>query len=71
MRLRHDHILPLYGVAHDFLPGTTAMICPWLENGTLTSFVTSRRDLSASHRWQLVSPSKELCIFVLNYISDQ
>ena len=70
MRLRHDHILPLYGVAHDFIPGTTAMVCPWLENGTLASFITSHRDLSASHRWQLVSPSEELCIFVLNYVSD-
>ncbi|KAJ8590693.1 kinase-like protein [Rhizopogon salebrosus TDB-379] len=55
MRLRHDHVLPLYGVAHKFRPGTIVMVCPWLENGTVTSFIGSRRDLSASHRLQLIS----------------
>jgi len=55
MKLRHDHVLLLYGVAHDFLPGTSVMVCPWLENGTVTNFITSRRDLSPHHLLQLVS----------------
>ncbi|KAJ8590691.1 kinase-like protein [Rhizopogon salebrosus TDB-379] len=54
MKLRHDHVLPLYGIAHEFRPGTIVMVCPWLENGTVTSFIGSRRDLSASHRSQLI-----------------
>ncbi|OAX42825.1 kinase-like protein, partial [Rhizopogon vinicolor AM-OR11-026] len=55
IRLRHDHVLPLYGVAHEFLPGTTAMVCPWLENGTVTNFIASHRDLNGCHRLQLIS----------------
>jgi hypothetical protein len=70
MKLRHDHILPLYGVAHEFIPGTTVMVHPWFENGTVSSFIASRRDLSANHRLQLVSDSKELLISVLNYMPD-
>ncbi|KAJ8596057.1 kinase-like protein [Rhizopogon salebrosus TDB-379] len=55
IRLRHAHVLPLYGVAHEFLPGTTVMVCPWLENGTVTSFMASRHDLNGYHRLQLLS----------------
>jgi hypothetical protein len=57
IRLRHEHVVPLFGVAN--LLGTTVMVCPWLENGTVTNFLTSRRDLSESHRVQLLSGSKE------------
>ena len=71
MKLRHDHVLLLYGVAHEFLPGTSVMVCPWLENGTVTNFITSRRDLSLRHLLQLVSALKELFIAVLNYLPDQ
>ncbi|OAX33072.1 kinase-like protein [Rhizopogon vinicolor AM-OR11-026] len=55
LKLRHDHVLPLYGVAHEFGPGTTVMVCPWLENGTVTSFIASRCDLGTRHRLQLIS----------------
>ena len=34
------------------------MVCPWLENGTVTIFIDSHRDLSENHRLQLVSTSK-------------
>jgi len=71
MRLRHDHILPLYGIAHEFLSGTTVMVCPWLENGTVTSYIASCRDLTECHRLQLVSPKNEQHILVLNYLTDQ
>ncbi|OAX34962.1 hypothetical protein K503DRAFT_773983 [Rhizopogon vinicolor AM-OR11-026] len=50
IRLRHGYVLPLYGVVHEFLLGTTAMVCPWLENGTGANFIASRRHLSGSHR---------------------
>jgi hypothetical protein len=63
IRLRHAHVLPLYGVAHEFLPGATVMVCPWLENGTVTSFVASRHNLNGYHRLQLVSPKKTLAYF--------
>jgi len=54
LRLQHDHILPLYGIANEFLPGITVMVCPWLEHGTVTSFIASRSDLCELHRLQLV-----------------
>ncbi|KAJ8583447.1 kinase-like protein [Rhizopogon salebrosus TDB-379] len=41
-RLRHERILPLLGVAYDFGPHT-AMICPWVDGGALTDFLTSRQ----------------------------
>jgi hypothetical protein len=69
MKLRHAHVLPLYGVANEFGPGYTVMVCPWLENGTVTNFIAVH-DLSVSHRLQLVSDSKELIIFVLSYMPD-
>ncbi|KAJ8583407.1 kinase-like protein [Rhizopogon salebrosus TDB-379] len=41
-RLRHERILPLLGVAYDFGP-YPAMICPWVDGGALTDFLTSRQ----------------------------
>ncbi|KAJ8593385.1 kinase-like protein [Rhizopogon salebrosus TDB-379] len=55
MRLRHEHVLPLYGVAHEFLSGRTVMVCPWLENGPVTSFIASHHDMNVSRRLKLVS----------------
>jgi len=46
-RLEHDCILPLWGVANDFGP-YPAMICPWVDNGTLTSFLELRQDMLSS-----------------------
>jgi hypothetical protein len=54
-RLKHDCILPLWGVANDFGP-YPAMICPWIDNGTLTGFLERRQDmLSSEDKFALVS----------------
>ncbi|KAH7913189.1 kinase-like domain-containing protein [Hygrophoropsis aurantiaca] len=37
-RLRHENVLPLLGVTSGFGP-FTSMICPWLDNGTLTTYL--------------------------------
>jgi hypothetical protein len=43
------------------------MVSPWLENGTVTSFIDSHHNLNGNHRLQLVRVSKVLLIFMLNY----
>ncbi|KAG2107360.1 kinase-like domain-containing protein [Suillus cothurnatus] len=43
-RLKHDSILPLWGVATDFGP-YPAMICPWADNGTLTGYLERQESL--------------------------
>ncbi|KAJ8584264.1 hypothetical protein M405DRAFT_696019, partial [Rhizopogon salebrosus TDB-379] len=45
-RLKHDCILPLWGVANDFGP-YPAMICPWVLNGALTGVLENQRTRSA------------------------
>jgi hypothetical protein len=47
-RLKHDSILPLWGVATDFGP-YPAMICPWADNGALTSYLERQESLLSSH----------------------
>ncbi|KAG1867299.1 kinase-like domain-containing protein [Suillus subalutaceus] len=41
-RLKHNSILPLWGVADDFGP-YLAMVCPWADNGALTGFLELRQ----------------------------
>ncbi|KAG2361641.1 kinase-like domain-containing protein [Suillus spraguei] len=36
--LEHSHILPLYGIADGFSP-IPALVCPWMENGTLQQYL--------------------------------
>lgn len=43
-RLKHNSILPLWGVAIDFGP-YVAMVCPWADNGTLTGFLERQEDV--------------------------
>lgn len=53
-RLRHDCILPLWGVASNFGP-YPAMICPWADNGALTGFLERKQDtLSLENRFSLL-----------------
>ncbi|KAG1906203.1 kinase-like protein [Suillus fuscotomentosus] len=47
-RLKHDGILPLWGVATDFGP-YPAMICPWAENGALTGYLEKQESSLSSH----------------------
>jgi hypothetical protein len=54
-RLKHDCILPLWGVASNFGP-YPAMICPWVVNGALTGFLERRQaTLSSRDKLSLVS----------------
>ncbi|KAG2342711.1 kinase-like protein, partial [Suillus weaverae] len=54
-RLKHDSILPLWGVATDFGP-YPAMICPWADNGALTGFLKRQQDtLSSLDKFSLFS----------------
>ncbi|OAX32312.1 kinase-like protein [Rhizopogon vinicolor AM-OR11-026] len=48
MRLNHDCILPLLGVAYKFGP-YPAMVCPWVTNGALTGFLERQQDKLSSH----------------------
>ncbi|KAG2029522.1 kinase-like domain-containing protein [Suillus americanus] len=53
-RLKHDSILPLWGVADDFglYP---AMVCPWADNGALTAFLERQQDkLSSQDKFALL-----------------
>jgi hypothetical protein len=57
-RLKHDCILPLWGVADDFGP-YPAMICPWVDNGALTGHLERHQEsLSPQDKFSLVSPSE-------------
>ncbi|KDR71882.1 hypothetical protein GALMADRAFT_783839 [Galerina marginata CBS 339.88] len=51
--LRHRNVIPLLGLTHRFnnspLP---SMVCPWMESGTLTSYL--RRDLTLGERFKLL-----------------
>ncbi|KAJ8580069.1 kinase-like protein [Rhizopogon salebrosus TDB-379] len=54
-RLKHDCILPLWGVAGNFGP-YPAMICPWVVNGALTGFLERRQaTLSSRDKFSLLS----------------
>ncbi|KAG1811893.1 kinase-like domain-containing protein [Suillus subaureus] len=46
-RLKHNGILPLWGVANDFGP-YIAMVCPWADNGALTGFLDRRQNVLSS-----------------------
>lgn len=50
LRLDHDNVLPIFGLTLGFGP-LPALVCPWMENGTLTSYLEqNHKQLSASTR---------------------
>ncbi|OAX36127.1 kinase-like protein [Rhizopogon vinicolor AM-OR11-026] len=54
-RLKHDCILPLWGVANNFGP-FPAMVCPWVKNGALTGFLERKQDtLSSQDKFSLLN----------------
>ncbi|KAG1744290.1 kinase-like domain-containing protein [Suillus lakei] len=54
-RLKHDSILPLWGVATDFGP-YPAMICPWADNGALTGYLERQESvLSSAEKFSLLN----------------
>ncbi|KAF8836874.1 kinase-like protein [Paxillus ammoniavirescens] len=52
-KLDHENIMPLWGVASGFSP-MLAMVCPWAENGTLTSYLERHQDLLLANRFSLL-----------------
>ncbi|KAG1728734.1 kinase-like domain-containing protein [Suillus paluster] len=50
LRLDHDNILPVFGMALGFGP-LPALVCPWMKNGTLTRYLEqSDHQITASTR---------------------
>lgn len=47
-------MLPLYGITFDF-GKFPAMVCPWLEGGTLSGYLEKHKGLQLPTRLQLVS----------------
>ncbi|KAF8842622.1 kinase-like protein, partial [Paxillus ammoniavirescens] len=55
LNLKHTNILPLFGTTMGF-GQFPAMVCPWLEDGSLTSYLERRHDsLTTVERLDLVS----------------
>ena len=54
LRLEHECVLPLYGITFDF-GKFPAMVCPWLEGGTLSKYLEHQEGLQLHIRLQLVS----------------
>jgi hypothetical protein len=54
--LHHENVLPLHGIASGF-GHYTAMVSPWMENGSLTIFLgrEEQATLSTLDRLRLVS----------------
>ncbi|KAF9241785.1 kinase-like domain-containing protein [Melanogaster broomeanus] len=52
-RLRHENVLPFYGVAFGFGP-LPAIVGPWAHNGTLGDYLACRPGLPTSSRAQLL-----------------
>ncbi|KAF8839731.1 WD40 repeat-like protein [Paxillus ammoniavirescens] len=54
VNLKHVNILPLFGTTMNF-GRFPAMVCPWLENGSLTSYLERRHDaLTLVERFLLI-----------------
>ncbi|KAF9457807.1 kinase-like domain-containing protein [Collybia nuda] len=56
-KLKHEHILPLYGVAIGFniIPdGMYGMVCMWAENGDLCQYLIDNSDLPLQHRLDML-----------------
>lgn len=52
--LCHEHIAPLLGIVFGFGPhGSTGMVFPWMDKGTLNSFL-EKNEPSTADRFQLV-----------------
>ncbi|KAF9228878.1 kinase-like protein [Gyrodon lividus] len=47
-RLKHENIIPLLGIATGFGP-FTALVCPWMANGTLTSYLEHNGEQLSLH----------------------
>jgi hypothetical protein len=53
--LDHRNVIPLLGTTMDY-GDFPAMVCPWVENGSLTDFLNRRNnDLTAQLKFCIVS----------------
>ncbi|TDL20566.1 kinase-like protein, partial [Rickenella mellea] len=52
-RLRHENVLPFYGVCKDEFAPMLAMISPWMDNGNLVTYL-QENDLDAFNRQGMV-----------------
>ncbi|KAJ8587863.1 kinase-like protein [Rhizopogon salebrosus TDB-379] len=43
LRLDHDNVMPIFGMTLGFGP-LPAVVCPWMKNGTLTSYLEHNHD---------------------------
>jgi hypothetical protein len=66
LRLKHENIVPLFGVAGGFgsLP---ALISPWLKNGALTGYLEREHEmLSYTRKFALVGLILHYIVFTAN-----
>jgi hypothetical protein len=55
LRLDHDNVMPIFGMTLGFGP-LPAVVCPWMKNGTLTSYLEHNHDqMTAQARKDMVS----------------
>ncbi|OAX39444.1 kinase-like protein [Rhizopogon vinicolor AM-OR11-026] len=54
-QLKHDHILPLYGITYGFGP-VLAIVSPWMHNGSLSTYLDKHHDnLTQVHKFDLLA----------------
>lgn len=60
--LMHENILPLLGVAagHYASHGCAALVCPWMENGTLDKYLTAYPKMALRRKLQLVCSTDKI-----------
>lgn len=55
MKLDHENVIPLLGTTNDY-GDFPAMVFPWVENGSLTSYIECHNnDLTPQRRFGIVS----------------
>ena len=56
LNLEHPNVLPLFGTIRDpdMHPYIPAMVCPWMENGALSTYLEQNKDLTTAKRLILV-----------------
>ncbi|KAG0701589.1 kinase-like domain-containing protein [Suillus ampliporus] len=56
MYLRHENLLPIYGTTTGFGSSLPCLVSPWMENGSLTSYLNARsQTLSSAAKLSLLS----------------
>ncbi|KAJ8596863.1 kinase-like protein [Rhizopogon salebrosus TDB-379] len=54
-QLKHDHILPVYGITHGFGP-VPAIVSPWMHNGSLSAYLDKHHnDIAVTQKFALLT----------------